>query len=224
MSRSDVYRLVIFDWDGTLQDSITSIVTCTQATMEELGQGRPEAAVIRDSIGLGLREMVGRFAPGHDETLYKSILDVYRRLWFEDYRYRHQAFPGAREVLEELRSSGYLMGVATAKSRRGLNEDLASTGLGEFFQATRTADEARSKPHPQMILDILDQLGAVATETLVVGDTTHDLWMAHNAGVDAVAVLTGSHDRAELSQASPLACFRDLRELPPWLASNREGG
>lgn len=224
MSRSDGYRLIIFDWDGTLQDSITSIVTCTQATMEELGQGRPAAAVIRGSIGLGLRDMVGRFAPGYDEQLYRSILDVYRRLWFEDYRFRHQAFPGAQEVLQTLQDRGYLMAVATAKSRRGLNDDLESTGLGEFFQATRTADEARSKPHPQIILDILDELGVKAVAALVVGDTTHDLWMAHNAGTDAVAVLTGSHDRAELGQASPLACFKDLRELPPWLAEKRDRG
>ena len=113
------------------------------------------------------------------------------------------------------------MAVATAKSRKGLDEDLASTGLGHYFQATRTADEAHAKPHPQMVLDILDELGVAAQDSLVVGDTTHDLWMAHNAGSDAAAVLTGSHDRAELAQASPVAYFEDLRELPPWLADGR---
>ena len=120
--------------------------------------------------------------------------------------------------MQELQDAGYLLGVATAKSRRGLDEDLASTGLGGYFVATRTADESRSKPHPQMVLDILDELGLEAKEALVIGDTTHDLFMAHNAGADAAAVLTGSHDRDELSQASPLAYFEDLRELPPWLA------
>ena len=184
MSRSDSYALVIFDWDGTIQDSIGSIVACTQATMEELGEGTPDAAVIRGSIGLGLREMIDRFAPGDTEELFHDIINVYRRLGFEDYRYRHRTFPGVREVLEELRNRGYLMAVATAKSRRGLNSDLSSTGLAEFFHASRTADEAQSKPHPQMILDILEELGVAAQDTLVIGDTTHDLRMAHNAGAD----------------------------------------
>ena len=224
MSRSDRFRLVIFDWDGTLRDSISTIVACTQATMAELGAGRAEDSVIRGSIGLGLRDMVDRFAPGCDDDLYDRIVQVYRRLWFGTYRYRPQMFPGTREVLQELTDRGYLMAVATAKSRRGLDEDLAETGLGGFFQATRTADEAHSKPHPQMILDILEELGVAAEDALMVGDTTHDLWMAHNAGTAAAAVLTGSHDRAELSQASPRVYFEDLRELPGWLASGEGEG
>lgn len=223
MSRSDGYSLLIFDWDGTLQDSIGSIVGCTQAAMEELGEGRPATGVIRDSIGLGLRDMVDRFAPGYSEDLYQNLINVYRRLWFEDYRYRHQTFPGVQEVLEELQKGGYLIAVATAKSRRGLDEDLASSGLGGFFQASRTADEAQSKPHPQMVLDLLEELGVAAKDTLVIGDTTHDLRMAHNAGADAAAVLTGSHDKTELRRARPLAYFEDLRELPPWLADGKGG-
>ena len=218
MSRSDGYQLLIFDWDGTLQDSIGSIVACTQATLAELGQPQPDDAVIRGSIGLGLRDMVSRFAPGCDEELFQDIVRVYRRLWFGEYRFRHQLFPGVPETLEALEKRGYLMAVATAKSRRGLDEDLATTGLGHFFQATRTADEAHSKPHPQMILDILGELGVQAEGSLMVGDTAHDIQMAHNAGTDAAAVLTGSHDRAELSLASPQVYFDDLRELPGWLA------
>lgn len=221
MSQSDGYQLLIFDWDGTLRDSISTIVACTQATLAELGADRAEASVIRGAIGLGLRDMVDRFAPGCDEDLYDRIVQVYRRLWFGTYRYQPQMFPGAREVLEELAGRGYLMAVATAKSRRGLDDDLAETDLGGFFQATRTADEAHSKPHPQMILDILEELGVAAERSLMIGDTTHDLWMAHNAGAAAAAVLTGSHDRTELSQASPLVYFEDLRELPGWLASSQ---
>ncbi len=224
MNRSEKYPLIVFDWDGTLQDSISSIVACTEAAMEELGEGPVDAAAVRDSIGLGLREMFDRFAPGYTEELYDSVKNVYRRLWFEDYRYRHQTFPGVREVLEELRDRGHLLAVATAKSREGLDEDLASTGLAGLFQATRTADESHSKPHPQMILDILDELGMTAEDTLVIGDTTHDLQMALNAGADAAAVLTGSHDRAELSQASPLAYFNDLRDLPRWLSGESVEG
>lgn len=224
MSRSDGYELLVFDWDGTLRDSIGAIVACTQATMAELGEGEADAEVIRGAIGLGLREMVDRFAPGSDEELFGRIVQVYRRLWFGGYRDLPELFPSAREVLIELSDQGYLLAVATAKSRRGLDADLTQSGLKDLFQGTRTADEARSKPHPQMILDILGELGVRAEDALMIGDTTHDLQMAHNAGVDAAAVLTGSHDREELSQAAPLVYFDDLRELPGWLVAGRSEG
>jgi len=224
MSRSDGYRLVIFDWDGTLLDSIASIVECTQATMEELGQGKPDESLIRGAIGLGLRETVDRFAPGCDDAFYDRIVEVYRQLWFETYIHQPCLFPGTENVLEELTAHGYLLAVATAKSRRGLNLDMEATGLGRFFQATRTIDEARSKPDPQMILDILGELGVMSAASLMVGDTAHDLQMAHNAGVHAAAVLTGSHGLSELTEAAPLVCFEDLRELPEWLADSGQQG
>ena len=220
MSRSDGYRLLIFDWDGTLLDSITSIVSCTQAALAELGHPPADEALIRGSIGLGLREMVNRFVPGCTDELYGQIVEAYRRLWFETYSKRPQKFPGTDEVLSELSGHGYLMAVATAKSRGGLNHDLEAMGLGSYFLTSRTETEARSKPDPQMILDIVDELGVPTSETLMIGDTTHDLLMALNADTDAVAVTTGSQGRQELEQASPLACFDDLRELPPWLRND----
>jgi phosphoglycolate phosphatase len=222
MSQSDRYQLMIFDWDGTLLDSIATIIACTQATLEELGQPRVEDEVIRGAIGLGLRETVNRFSPGCDDELYGRIVEVYRRLWFEDFIYHPELFPGSREVLEHLHQEGYLLAVATAKSRRGLDQDLEATGLGSFFDATRTVDEARSKPHPQMILDTLEELGVAASRTLMVGDTSHDMLMARNAGTDGAAVLTGSHGRSELAEASPRVYFNDLIELPPWLARREE--
>jgi phosphoglycolate phosphatase len=222
MSRSDSYELLIFDWDGTLLDSIATIVACTQATLEELGQPRAEEAVIRGAIGLGLRETVNRFAPGCDDALYGRIVEVYRRLWFEEFVHHPRLFPGSREVLEQLRQQGYLLAVATAKSRRGLNLDLEGSGLAPMFDATRTVDEARSKPNPQMILDILQELGVAARRALMIGDTSHDMFMAQNAGTGAAAVLTGSHDRAELSAASPQVFLEDLTELPSWLADSAE--
>ena len=219
MNRSDTYELLIFDWDGTLLDSIATIVACTQTTLQELGQPIADEAIIRGAIGLGLRETVNRFAPGCDDELYGRIVEVYRRLWFEDFVYRPELFPNSRAVLEQLRESGNLLAVATAKSRRGLDLDLEGTGLGHLFDATRTVDEARSKPHPQMILDILDDLGVTASRSLMIGDTSHDIFMAKNAGTGSAAVLTGSHGRAELSEASPEVYLDDLTELPPWLAS-----
>lgn len=219
------FQLLIFDWDGTLLDSIGSIVDCTQATLRELGMKLASEETIRSGIGLGLRETVERFAPGCDERLFGRIVEVYRRLWFDTYSLRPKLFPGVCQTLEGLHGEGYLLAVATAKSRRGLNRDLGKTGLAERFDATRTVDEAASKPHPQMILDIVEELGARASRTLMIGDTTHDLEMAWNAGADAVAVCSGSHDRPGLEGAQPLACLESIAELPEWLAClKRENG
>ncbi len=219
MVRSERFELLIFDWDGTLLDSIAAIVACTQATLEELEQPPAPEEIIRGAIGLGLRETVDRFAPGCDDELYAHIVEVYRRLWFGQYMHQPRLFSGVRQVLESLSASGYRLAVATAKSRRGLDQDLEGTRLGHLFEVTRTVDEAHSKPHPQMVLDILDQTGVAASRALVIGDTAHDMMMAHNAGTAAAAVLTGSHDRNELSAASPAVLLENLQALRPWLAS-----
>jgi phosphoglycolate phosphatase len=211
------FRLLVFDWDGTLLDSISSIVDCTQRALQDLGLPAVPDKRIRDAIGLGLRETVERFAPGCDESLFRDIVSVYGHHWRETYCHRPRLFPGARETLEELRRRGYLMGLATAKGRKGLSRDLQATGLGEYFHATRTVDEAKSKPHPQMILDILGEIGADAGQALVIGDTTHDLEMARNAGTAAVAVCTGSHSRKVLEEAQPLACLESIAEFAAWL-------
>jgi phosphoglycolate phosphatase len=209
---------VVFDWDGTLMDSITSIVECTQATLDELSLPRADDSAIRGAIGLGLREMVESFAPDCEEETFRQIVETYRRLWFGAYSSQTRLFSDVTETLDSLQGSGYLLAVATAKSRRGLDRDLRVTGLEEVFQATRTQDESRSKPHPQMILDILDALGVDPCQTLMIGDTAHDLEMAHSAGALAAAVGTGSYSREDLLRASPQAYFERVGELPQWLA------
>lgn len=226
MSRSNRgFELLVFDWDGTLIDSVASIVACTQATLQQLGLERADEAKVRDAIGLGLRETVERIAPGCSEQQACQIVEVYGRLWFEEFSGHTRLFPRTREILGRFRQGGLLLAVATAKSRRGLDRDLRATGMVEAFHATRTADEARGKPHPQMILDVLGELGVGAGATLVVGDTTHDVDMAHNAGARAVAVCTGSHRRESLERASPLACLQGLDELAGWLgAGPLDGG
>jgi len=124
--------------------------------------------------------------------------------------------------LEALSDEGYLLAVATGKSRRGLQHSLEQTALAGTFHATRTVDEACSKPHPQMLLDILDELGVSAGEAVMIGDTTYDLQMAQSAGTAAVAVCSGSHCRDELEQLAPLACLDRVSELREWLAGVRE--
>ncbi len=216
------FSLLIFDWDGTLLDSISSIVECTQRALQDLDQPPVPDEQIRGAIGLGLRETVERFAPGCDEALFRAIVETYGRHWLETYCHQPRLFPGVRELLENLRQEGYLLGLATAKGRRGLNRDLEATGMGGFFLATRTVDEARSKPHPQMILDIADELGVTTDRTLMVGDTIHDLEMAQNARAAAVAVCSGSESRTILEEARPLVCLDRATELPSWLSP--EGG
>ncbi len=216
------YRLLIFDWDGTLLDSIAAIVECTHETLRKLRLPPVPDRSIRQAIGLGIRETVERFVPGCEDELFQRIVEVYRELWLATYCHRPVLIPGAREVLEELAGEGYSLALATAKNRAGLTRDLEKTGLTEVFMATRTVDEAPSKPHPRMVLDILRELGVRPEEALLVGDTAHDLLMAREAGVRGLGVCTGSHGRQELERLRPTACLESVAELPAWLASGQE--
>jgi phosphoglycolate phosphatase len=212
------YRLVIFDWDGTLIDSVSAIVYCTNAMLEELGYGAAPEARVRSMIGGGLIESIREFAPADDEDVYRRIVETYRRLWFGEYHARSDLFAGARQLLAGLGDSGYLLAIATAKSRRGLIADLERLGLEGRFHASRTVDETPSKPHPAMLMEILDELGVRADEALMVGDTTHDVLMAHNAGVAAVAVSSGAETEEALRAAEPTVCLDSVASLPSWLS------
>jgi phosphoglycolate phosphatase len=212
------YRLVIFDWDGTLLDSVGSIVECTQVALAELEITTVPESTIRGVLGLGLRETVEVLCPGCDEELFQRVVETYRKHWFGGYCTKPVLFAGVTAVLDELREQGYLLAVATAKGRIGLDADLEATGLADHFSATRTITEAPSKPDPGMVLDILEELDVSAAETVVVGDTTHDLRMAANAGVTGVAVCSGSHPRDELLALEPAGCLAGAAELPDWLA------
>ena len=219
MRRADPrYRLLVFDWDGTLMDSVGTIVACAQATICGLGLPLPGEGVIRSTVGLGLRETIERLQPGCDDALYERIVAAYRTHWHGTYRDLPLLFPEVRELLDGLAEGGHLLAVATGKSRRGLEHALEQSGLAGRFHATRTADEAPSKPHPQMLWDLLEELGARQDETLMVGDTTHDLQMARSAGVAAVGVASGTQPRAELERLAPLVCLERVGELAPWLA------
>lgn len=206
----------MFDWDGTLLDSIATIVACTQATLAELGLPRADDHSIRSSIGLGVAEMVEAFCPGCSEATFDRIVSVYRRLWLERFAAEPRLFTGVPGLLEELSAEGCLLAIATAKSRRGLNGDLERTGLGDHFQATRTADEAASKPSPEMLLSLLEELGVRAEEALMIGDAVHDLQMANNAGVAALGVASGTTTREVLLESEPLECLDSVGSLPAW--------
>ncbi len=224
MGGGNGFELLVFDWDGTLVDSIGRIVGCTQDTLRAVGFGEADETRIRMSIGLGIREMVDRFHPDCDDRLFARICEVYRERWQETYSREPVLFPGARSALEELAGDGYLLAVATAKSRWGLARDLEETGLASIFHSSRTADECRAKPNPAMLLEILDELGVRAREALMIGDTVHDLQMAINAGVPGLGVTSGSHDLADLERVEALAYLDGVASLPRWLRGRRDSG
>lgn len=215
-------KLLVFDWDGTLMDSVGTIVACTQEVIRELGLDELPEERIRGTVGLAMRETIESLVPGCDDALFQSIVESYRRHWFSTFRDGPVLFPGVEEMLRGLAAEGYLLAVATGKSRRGLDHSLEQAGLLELFHSTRTADEAFSKPHPQMLLDILDDLGVPPAEAVMIGDTTFDLEMARNAGTAGIGVCSGSHCREDLQRLKPLACLERVVELPGWLAAARE--
>jgi phosphoglycolate phosphatase len=211
------YRLVVFDWDGTLIDSIGSIVACTEAALADAGVEPPPLEVLRGSIGLGLDETFDRFYPALARERRDTILERYRHHWIETWHARHDPFPAAATTLTRLAEAGTLLAVATAKSRLGLRRDFERTGLGRFFHASRTFDECAPKPSPVMLRELMAELGTTPAQTLMVGDTRWDLEMARNAGVDAIAVLCGAQPEAELRGCPQLACLPEVGALLDWL-------
>lgn len=215
--RRSRFRLLVFDWDGTLLDSVGTIVACTERTLADLELPAVPAQRIRSAIGTGLRETVELIHPGCDDRTFDAICRVYRDHWLGTYNARPMLFDGAADTLERLRAEGYELAVATAKGRLGLDLDLERTGVAGLFRATRTVGEAAAKPDPEMLLDILAELGRTRGESLMVGDSLHDVRMALNAGVAAVGVATGTEPPAALIGAGASDCLEDVTRLPAWL-------
>ncbi|MDR2238938.1 MAG: HAD-IA family hydrolase [Zoogloeaceae bacterium] len=213
------YHLIVFDWDGTLLDSAGAIVACMQAAAVDLGLPPPEEGAVRHVIGLGLHDALSQALPQAPVSDYPRIAERYRHHYLSQ-DHALPLFAGARELVEELAAAGCLLGVATGKSRHGLNRALAASGLGPLFHATRCADECHSKPAPDMLLELIAELDAEPDRTLMIGDTTHDLQMARNAGVGALAVGYGAHPRAALQAEQPLGLFDQLPQLRDWLRRN----
>ncbi len=212
--------LIVFDWDGTLMDSEARIIACLQTAFSDLGLPELQPDLAREVIGLGLDEALARLLPQGDAALRAELAHRYRHHFLGDDQIPSELFPGARETLSWLDEQGYLLAVATGKSRVGLNQSLAKTGLAGIFAATRTADETRSKPHPQMLIELMETLGVKPSETLMVGDTEYDLEMARNAGVAALAVCHGVHPPDRLLAWRPLACLDSLWAVRAWLAAH----
>lgn len=210
------FDLVVFDWDGTLMDSAAAIVRAIVAACQDLGVAPPTDEQARHVIGLGLEDALRHAVPDLSPQDYPRMADRYRHHYLAS-DHELTLFEGAREMIAWLAGEGVLLAVATGKSRKGLNRAMGHAGFGQAFHASRCADECFSKPHPAMLEELMDELGVVRERVVMIGDTTHDLLMARNAGVAAVAVSYGAHPRAVLEAAGPQACVDTLAALQTWL-------
>lgn len=218
-SKNSRFDLVVFDWDGTLMDSAAAITLSLQSACRDLDFPVPGEEQARYVIGLGLDDAMSHILPGVDQAHYPRVRERYR-FHFLANDAGTSLFPGAAETVSGLHGAGFLLGVATGKSRRGLDRALDATGLRAYFHATRCADETSSKPHPDMLLELMDELGVAKERTLMIGDTTHDMGMARAAGVARVAAVYGAHAKEALLDYEPVTCVGNFDELRLWLAQN----
>ena len=213
------FDLIAFDWDGTLFDSTAIIVRCIQAAVRDVGGTVPtdkEAAYV---IGMGLMQALAHAAPDVPPEKYTELGNRYRFHYIQ-----HQddlsLFEGVLPLLNDLRGRGHLLAVATGKSRRGLDEALHSVDLRGVFDGSRTADQTAGKPHPLMLQELMAEFDVAPERLLMIGDTTHDLQMAVNAGCASVGVSYGAHEPDAFHALQPLAVVHSVRELHDWLLNN----
>ncbi len=223
MAESRRFELLVFDWDGTLMDSEAHIVECLEYALDAVGLDPQPRETLRQVIGLGLEQAIAGIMPGQPRQMIARGVEAFRERFLSPQPTPSRLFPGVEMVLDELAGQGYLMAIATGKSRRGLDKVLAETGLEDYFAVSRCADETFSKPHPQMLEEILTDVDMPAERALVIGDTEFDLLMAANAGAAAVGVSYGVHDEARLRKARPLAILDRIEALPVWLNGGDSG-
>jgi phosphoglycolate phosphatase len=213
------FDLIVFDWDGTLVDSTQLIVDSVIAASIDVGLKEPEPSAVRGIIGLGLQEALLELFGSISEAQLQQMVARYRFHYFTE---DHQVplFDGVFEAIVDLEKQGFMLAVATGKGRRGLNQSLERSGLLKYFHATRCVDECNSKPHPQMLIELMDDLGTEPARTLMIGDTIHDLQMAQNANVASLAVTYGAQPIESLLPCAPLAHFDNFTKLNQWLIMN----
>jgi len=211
------FGLVMFDWDGTLVDSLERIVTCLQLSAGELGLPVPSNEDSRDIIGLGLPQALARLFPAAGKAEFLALRDCYSKN-FQVLDHEPPAFYGTvLETLHSLKDRGYLLAVATGKSRRGLDRALQGHGLTGFFDATRCADESASKPDPRMLHELLTHFNLPSGMACMVGDTEFDMDMASRAGVERIGVSYGAHSADRLHPYGLRGCADLLADILPWV-------
>jgi phosphoglycolate phosphatase len=218
------YDLIVFDWDGTLFDSTALITRCIQNAVVDVGGAKPSAAQASHVIGLNLMEALAHAAPDVPKDKYPQLGERYRHHFFKE-QDAISLFDGVIDMLLALKAQHYWVTIGTGKSRKGLDVTLErdieikgqSVKLASLFDGTRTADQTQGKPNPQMLIELMREFGVEASRTLMVGDTTHDLQMALNAGVDSVGVSYGAHEADFLETCQPKAVVHSIAELREWL-------
>jgi phosphoglycolate phosphatase len=216
---SKKFDLVVFDWDGTLFDSTALIVRCIQNACADVGAPVPTDTSAAYVIGLGLQDALRHVAPGLPEVRYPELGLRYRHHYFAS-QHELSLFPGTLDMLHALKARHHRLAVATGKNRRGLDDALAHSQLKDLFDGTRTADETASKPDPLMLNQLMREFGVDPARTLMVGDTTHDLLLARNAGAPSVAVSFGAHEHEAFAEFGPLHVAHSTRDLHDWLLAN----
>lgn len=208
------YELLIFDWDGTVMDSVPRIVSCLSEAAKATG-GLPDldGHELKQVIGLSLERCYEVLYPEAPKSMYETWKGHYRDQFVDLNPVPHYLFDGVADTLTALKERGLKLAVATGKSRVGLDRAFGEAGIEALFDASRTADETASKPDPLMIVELLEELGVKPESALMIGDTSHDMKLAINAGVDAIAVSWGVHTKEELSSYSPVKVIEDIREL-----------
>lgn len=207
------FDLIIFDWDGTLVDSIDWIVHCIRQAAERYGCQVPEPQAVKDIIGLSIENAMEQLFPNVDADIRRQVAAHYGQTFFSKQISRDDLFPGVYDMLRQFRRDGYRLAVATGKKSSGLARAIEATGVADLFCTTRCSDQTASKPNPLMIDEIVAELGVDKQRTLMVGDSVHDLRMALNAGVAAVGVSCGAHSATTLRQYNPLLCLNYPTDL-----------
>ena len=217
--RSRQFDLIAFDWDGTLFDSTAIITRCIQLAVVDVGGKRPSDQDASYVIGLGLMQALAHAAPDVPSSKYPELGQRYKHHYMA-----HQndisLFAGVLPMLADLKTRNHLLAVATGKSRRGLDDTLLAVELHGVFDSSRTADETAGKPHPLMLQELMQELGVEAHRVLMIGDTTHDLQMALNAGCPSIGVSYGAHEPAAFEPLDPQFVAHSVAELHAWLLAN----
>lgn len=212
------YSLLIFDWDGTVIDSVARIVTSMQCAAQDLGLPAPEVMAVRDIIGLGLREALTKLFPASTSTQREALVSAYRDHFMERSIIPTPLFAGVRETLDQLQQRGYTLAIATGKGRSGLERALNEAKLKDYFAASRCADETASKPDPRMLHELLAETGYTSEQALMIGDTEYDMAMASAVGMAALAVSYGAHSKERLLHHAPIACIDAFADLITYVA------
>lgn len=207
-----MFKLFIFDWDGTLIDSTYQITSSLQRAFQALGLTPPSDEQARWVIGMSLNNALYHLAPNLPEDLIPDFIDQYKQFYFHPEN-QTKLFDGARAMLENLKSKGALLAIATGKSRYGLNRVLEEQGLATFFDCTRTAEETASKPNPLMLEEILEVLNTPVSQAIMIGDTSHDIRMAQQLHMYNIGISHGAHDLHELQDCHANEIVSNIPEL-----------